>query len=181
MPDELPTRTIAIDMDEVIADSMSRILAKYNAEFNADLTIARFAGINFRDAVPAEHRSRTNEYPNEPEFFKHLPVIENSQRVLKRLMKRYNIFITTAAMKYPTSFTDKYEWMKKHFPFIPCNNIVFCGDKSIIAADYLIDDNASHFAQFKGAGILFTAPHNINEQRYQRVNNWLEVEALFLR
>ena len=168
-------------MDEVIADSMSRILTTYNAEFSANLTITQFAGINFRDAVPVEHRSRIAKYPNESGFFKDLPVIKNSQHVIKQLMERYNVFITTAAMKYPASFGDKYEWMKKHFPFISSNNIVFCGDKSILAADYLIDDNATHFAQFRGEGVLFTAPHNINEQGYERVNSWLEIEDLFLR
>jgi hypothetical protein len=38
----------------------------------------------------------------------------------------------------------KYEWMHEHFPFIPDSHLVFCGDKSIIAADFLIDDNAHH-------------------------------------
>jgi 5'(3')-deoxyribonucleotidase len=31
----------------------------------------------------------------------------------------------------------KYEWMHEHFPFIPDSHLVFCGDKSIIAADFL--------------------------------------------
>jgi hypothetical protein len=32
--------------------------------------------------------------------------------------------------------------MHEHFLFTPDSHLVFCGDKSIIAADFLIDDNA---------------------------------------
>ena len=38
----------------------------------------------------------------------------------------------------------KYAWMHEHFPFTPDSHLVFCGDKSIIAADFLIGDNAHH-------------------------------------
>lgn len=173
-------QTIAIDMDEVIADALSRFILIYNREFNAKLTADQIAGGKFKDAVPVEHHPRIEKYPSEDGFFRDLPVVENSQEVIRRLMENYNVFITTAAMEYPTSFVDKFEWMSEHFPFISWRNIVFCGDKSIIAADYLIDDNVRHFANFKGEGIVFTAPHNINERQYRRVNNWLEVQDLFL-
>jgi 5'(3')-deoxyribonucleotidase len=57
---------------------------------------------------------------------------------------------------------------------------VFCGDKSIILADYLIDDNLRQLSKFRGEGILYTAPHNVNETRYPRVNNWEDVRTMFL-
>jgi 5'(3')-deoxyribonucleotidase len=57
---------------------------------------------------------------------------------------------------------------------------VFCGDKGILNADYLIDDQPLHFRRFKGEGILFTAPHNLHVTGLRRVDNWLQVERLFL-
>jgi 5'(3')-deoxyribonucleotidase len=83
-------------------------------------------------------------------------------------------------MDVPCSFNAKFEWLQRHFPFIPTKRIVFCGDKSIVAADYLIDDNLRHLASFRGEGILYTAPHNVNETRYRRVNNWNDVRRIFL-
>ena len=65
----------------------------------------------------------------------------HAQRVLERLQSRYEIFIASAAMEVPSSFAAKYELLAEHFPFIPTSHIVFCGDKSILRADYLIDDN----------------------------------------
>jgi 5'(3')-deoxyribonucleotidase len=57
---------------------------------------------------------------------------------------------------------------------------VFCGDKSILRADYLIDDNPRQLRRFDGEGILYSSPHNKYVTEFRRVNDWLEVEALFL-
>jgi 5'(3')-deoxyribonucleotidase len=104
----------------------------------------------------------------------------HSAEVVKALSERYEVFITTAAMDVPCSFTPKFDWLQRHFPFIPTSNIVFCGDKSIIFADYLIDDNVRHLSKFHGEGIIYTAPHNVNETRFRRVNSWEDVRGMFL-
>ena len=65
------------------------------------------------------------------------------------------------------------------FPFLTWHQIVFCGSKKILNADYLVDDNPINFEGFVGQGLLYTAHHNLNETRFPRVNNWAEVlEAL---
>jgi 5'(3')-deoxyribonucleotidase len=109
-----------------------------------------------------------------------MSVIEGSQEVILALSKKYEIFIATAAMEFPTSFVHKYEWLKTHFSFIPWTHFVFCGDKSILQADYLIDDHVRNFKRFTGQGILFTSPHNVHDEWTPRVNNWQEVAALLL-
>ncbi|WP_309137644.1 5'-3'-deoxyribonucleotidase [Rossellomorea sp. SC111] len=119
-------------------------------------------------------------YIDDPTFFRDLEVMEGSQEVIKELSESYEIYITTAAMEHPTSFTAKYEWLKEHFPFLSDLQFVFCGNKSIIHADYLIDDSPRHFKDFMGEGILFSAPHNRYELGYVRVENWNEVRRFFL-
>jgi hypothetical protein len=44
----------------------------------------------------------------------------------------------------------------------------------------LIDDEARHFSNFRGIGVLFSAPHNLNETTYERVVNWQDVRRKFL-
>ena len=78
-------------------------------------------------------------------------------------------------MEVPSSFADKFQWLERHFPFIPPSRIVFCGDKNIVNADVLIDDRSRHFKGFRGTGILFTAPHNVTETADLRANNWNDV------
>ncbi len=121
-----------------------------------------------------------NAYPHAEGFFKGLDVMPGSQEVIRALQDKYDVYIATAAMEFRNSFVDKYDWLREHFPFIPWTHIVFCGDKSILAADYLIDDQARNFSGFQGEGILYTAPHNVKVEGFRRVADWLEVRKMFL-
>lgn len=172
-------KRIAIDMDEVMADLVSKHLTVYNRDFSDNITLHDLRGTRLRDLRP-HHQKEIYAYLRTPDFFRDLPVMEGSQEVIEALCSQYEVFITTAAMEVPTSFSAKYEWLREHFPFLSDMNYVFCGDKSIIRADYLIDDNVRHFKNFGGQGILFSAAHNITETGYVRVNNWYEVRDYFL-
>ena len=94
-------------------------------------------------------------------------------------MENFEVFIVTAAQEFRNSLPDKHDWLHRHFPFIPWRNFVFCGDKSIILADYMIDDHVFNLETFQGKGLLYTASHNIHETGYTRVNNWEEIRAFF--
>ena len=108
------------------------------------------------------HRKQLMSHTNLPGKFRCAPKAElhSPVEVLRELVKHYEVFITTAAMEYPTSFTAKYEWITEHFPLFPDSHIVFCGDKSIIAADYLMDDNAHHLC----SGVRIPSPGDIKHR-----------------
>ncbi|HWY68614.1 MAG TPA: SemiSWEET family transporter [Terriglobales bacterium] len=172
---------IAVDMDEVIADALTRHLSLYNGATGENLTPELIREVGLEAAVPPKHRAVFEGLPHEDGFFDNLEVIPNSQRSLQMLSSEFDIFITTAAMEVPRSFDAKFRWLREHFPFIPTSNIVFCGDKEIIDADYLIDDRSRHFARFRGTGILFTAPHNAREGARLRANDWDEVLGMLMK
>ncbi len=172
-------KRIAIDMDEVIADFIPKQLALFNRDYNENISIEDLKGRKLRELRP-ELKAEIMNHLTEPTFFRDLAVVKDSQEVIHELSEQYEIFITTAAMELPTSFSAKYEWLKEHFPFLNDLNFVFCGDKSIINADFLIDDNVRFLKRFFGQGILFTSPHNIHETDFVRVNNWKEVRNYFL-
>jgi 5'(3')-deoxyribonucleotidase len=172
-------KRIAIDMDEVIADTLEKFLTVCNGELGLSLSKSDLTGRNLWDVIGQDHFPTLKGFVSESDFFADLDVMPDSQDVIRRLMDRYEIFITSAAMEVPTSFAAKFDWLKLHFGFIPSTHIVFCGDKSIINADFMIDDNARHFESFRGEGILYTAPHNMHVQGYRRVHNWKEVEERF--
>jgi 5'(3')-deoxyribonucleotidase len=192
-----PKPVIAVDMDEVIADALGEHLMRYNREFSdilpAPLTPADLQGRWLWDAVPYAHLPALERYMLSDDFFRVLPVIPDAQRVLARLQSHYDIYIATAAMEVPSSFTPKFHWLAEHFPFIPHSHIVFCGNKSILRADFLIDDNPRQLRLFQSTshesapagtphreGILFSSPANANVTGFRRVNNWLDVESLFM-
>ncbi|MGA8312300.1 MAG: PQ-loop domain-containing transporter [Terriglobales bacterium] len=166
---------IAVDMDEVIADSFSKHLSVYNQLVGANLTTEIVSKKGLGAVIPHDRRDQFAAIPHGEGFFNDLEVIEGSREALLELSRHHDIFIASAAMEVPTSFDAKYKWLQKHFTFIPTSRIVFCGDKNIVDADILVDDRSRHFADFRGTGILFTAPHNAGESAELRANSWNDV------
>ncbi len=177
-------KRIAIDMDEVTADTFGGRIKRYNEVFETTLEPSDFTGKRVFDVIPEERRDLMKLHMREPGFFTSLAVMEGAQEVIRELAEHYEVFFVTAAMEVPTSLSEKFIWLRTHFPFIDPMNYVFCGHKFVIAADYLIDDHARHFETFPGEGILFSAPHNAdqraNEEGHQRVRSWVEVRELFM-
>lgn len=171
---------IAIDMDEVMADALSEHLRRYNTAFGTQVTRDDLRGQHIEDFVPAAHRDAL-EAMLDASFFADLPVMPGCLDVVRELTGRYDVFVVSAAMDVPCSFDAKFAWLQRHFPFIPPSNIVFCGDKGIIEADYLIDDRPRHFPRFTGHPLLFSAPHNAGETQYPRVDSWEAVRRVFLQ
>jgi 5'(3')-deoxyribonucleotidase len=173
-------KRIAVDMDEVMADAVAEHLLRYNRDHKQQLTKADLEGRWLWDVVALEHHPALEAYLASEDFFEVLEVMPESQRVMASLQHKYEVFIATAAMEVPTSFAAKFRWLERHFPFIPPSHIVFCGNKSILRADYLIDDNPRQLRRFHGEGILYSSPHNAGVKEFRRVKDWLDVEKLFL-
>ena len=166
-------------MDEVMADTVAEHLRRYNADFNTDLSPADMDGKWLWQCVPEAHHPALQGYLDEPDFFRHLPVMVESQRVLERLARDHEVFVASAAMEVPRSFAAKYEWVAEHFPFIRPSHMVFCGDKSIVAADFLIDDNPRQLRLFRGRGLMFASPHNRAVKDWPRFEDWNAIERFF--
>jgi 5'(3')-deoxyribonucleotidase/uncharacterized protein with PQ loop repeat len=171
---------VAVDMDEVIADAFGKMLRAYNERTGRNVTKEQIAregiGVMFvPEFLTPELKIELDELPHDRSFFGDLELMEGAQEALRELSKDFEIFIASAAMDVPSSFDAKYQWLKQYFPFIPQSHYIFCGDKSILNADFLVDDRPRHFEHFRGTGILFTAPHNVNRPAKLRANNWPDV------
>jgi len=167
-------------MDEVLADTLSELLARYNRDHGDHVTKADLIGKSLWDVVALDRHDRLVEYLHTPDFFENLPIMPDAQEVLAALAKVHEVYIASSAMEFPNSLGAKYRWLRRNFPFLPPTHFVFCGDKGILQADYLIDDLPRNFRRFTGQGILFSAPHNANENGHRRVRSWREVAGIFL-
>lgn len=172
-------KRIAIDMDEVIADVIPKFLKLYNRDFGIPLDLVIEPGNEVFKQIPQDVDQKWLEYINEEGFFRDLAVIPDSQRVIKALQEKYDVYIVSAAMEFRNSLIDKYDWLAEHFPFIDWQHIMFCGNK-IVEVDVLIDDRIKNFVNFKGRPLLYTSPHNLLITDYERVNTWEEVAGLLL-
>lgn len=172
-------RRICVDMDEVMADTLSEHLRRYNQEFDESVTPDDLAGKAIWDVTPLDRQQQLRAFLDAEDFFEDLPLMPGAQDVLKDLTHRFDIFIATQAMTVPNSLGPKYRWLQRHFPFIPPTNYVFCGNKCILRADYLIDDLPRNLQRFEGQGLLYSAPHNLTATGFTRVNSWQDVADYF--
>ncbi|MET3898109.1 5'(3')-deoxyribonucleotidase [Devosia sp. UYZn731] len=169
---------IAVDMDEVIADAGSAMRFWVKENLSKEWRDADMTGFKMGALLDEADYTRLQEHMHQGHFFGDLEVVEGSQEAIRQLSEDYEIFVTTAAMEFPRSLDFKYRWLSEHFSFLNPMNFVFCGDKSIIHADFLIDDNSRHFERFAGQGVLFSAPHNAKEEGYPRLSRWEDAHAV---
>ncbi len=170
-------KSIAIDMDNVIADVESNYIVWYEREYGVRIDKQQMLGKPEMEAFP--DKTAVRRFLFSPGFFRSVPVVPGAIEAVQQLMRHYMVYIVSAAMEFPQSLPEKYEWLQEHFPFISWRHIIFCGDKSIIATDYMIDDHIKNLDYFKGKGLLFSALHNTGINHHIRLNNWQEVLAWF--
>ncbi|HEY2720950.1 MAG TPA: 5'(3')-deoxyribonucleotidase [Chitinophagaceae bacterium] len=168
---------IVVDMDGVIADTTEQFFRFDEKDFGKRRNPNEIIGKPESVAFP-----RAQEYVRTKSFFRTAPVMKGSFDVLSELNKQYDVFIVSAATEFPQSLFEKYEWLDEHFPFITWKQMVFCGSKTIVEADIMIDDHFKNLDPFKGHTILFSQPHNLrlNSNRHRRVGSWSEVADILL-
>ena len=170
------TLRIAVDMDEVLTDTLGKQLRLYNQRYGTSASRSDLHGNNLVDIAPAPHKEWLVSMLHEPGFFADLEPLPGALEGMERLCAQHDVFIASAATQFPNSFNEKIAWLKLYLPQIPLNRIIFCGDKSILNVAYLIDDSAYHFEGLRGVGLLFDAPHNQRKRGYFRVHGWKDVE-----
>jgi 5'-nucleotidase len=170
-------KTLAIDMDGVLADVLALFLDLDARDFGRRKTLEDIEGVPELKAF-----ERILDYLHRDGFFRGAPVVCDSQDVLYRLNQHYNVYIVSAATEYPKSLSEKQAWLNEHFPFITWQQMVFCGSKQIIRADLMVDDHLKNLDFFPGETYLFHAPHNakVDAPRHRRVRGWKEIATLLL-
>ncbi|MFL2100292.1 5' nucleotidase, NT5C type [Desemzia sp. FAM 23991] len=173
-------KRIAIDMDQVLADMEVSFIELYKKEYQVTFEstedyIAQHPDFDIVNVIK-ELYPLINTY----DFFRKIPVMKDAQKVLRELNEHYDLYIATAAMDVPNTFKAKYEWLLEHFDFLNPQHFVFCGEKSIIHADYLIDDSIRQLDRFSGTGLLYTNSLNQDPCSYERVYNWMDIRDYFM-
>ena len=171
---------IAIDMDDVMADTHAKFIQLYLAGETPRYTLEELKEKSFHELFDEHEYKSLSRQVHEPGFFRDIPVMEGAQEVIADLMTRYEIYIATAAQEFPNSLREKWDWLQEHFPAISWRNYVFMGDKSILNTAYLIDDMPRNLRTFQGKGLLFDALHNRDDQEFQRVKSWQEIAKVLL-
>ncbi|NEU67202.1 5' nucleotidase, NT5C type [Spirosoma agri] len=171
---------IAIDMDDVMADTHAKFIQLYLEGDMPRYTYEELKEKSFHELFDEHEYKAISERVYEIGFFRDIPVMEGAQDVIADLMNKYDIFIATAAQEFPNSLREKWDWLGEHFPAISWRNYVFLGDKSVLNTDFLIDDLPRNLLTFQGEGLLFDALHNRDDQQFKRVKSWQDIANVLL-
>lgn len=163
-------------MDEVIADLMPKFYQLFEAQTGRKADPILLEG---KKIYALEGGEGLREAIYERGWFRDLPFIDGAAETLDWLRQHYSIYFVSAAMEFRNSLEDKYDWLHERLPWVSWRQIVFCGDKSLIHTDYLIDDHAFNLETFRGTPLLFDALHNRGETRFTRLDSWAHVREYF--
>lgn len=168
-------KQLLVDMDGVLADVYQQFIKLEFEDLGITQEIESLNGKSEPEAF-----KNYEKYVKTQGFFREAPVIRGSIEGLKYLNKKYDVLIVSSATEFPYSLKEKHDWLNEHFPFISWKQIIFCGTKSSIRGDVMIDDHPKNLDYFKGQSILFTQPHNtdILNNKYIRVESWSELISI---
>ena len=172
-------RIIGLDVDDVIANLVETWIDIYNTDFNDSLKREDITSWNISEHVKCG--DRIYDYLKERSLYDRVMPISGSNWGVRNLRKMgFNIvFITNST---PEQSGRKYFWLKD-FGFILNKSEYFeAADKSLIACDWLIDDNPTNIANAYGKGIVYHQPWNKGlDKHYTRVFNWEDIVRYFVR
>ncbi|WP_097124954.1 5' nucleotidase, NT5C type [Spirosoma fluviale] len=168
-------KRIAIDMDDVMADTHAKFIKLYLEGEMPRYTLEELKEKSFHELFDEHEYKAISERVYEPGFFRDIPVMEGAKEVISALMEKYDVFVASAAQEFPNSLREKWDWLQEHFPGISWHNYIFLGDKSVLNTDYLIDDLPRNLRTFQGEGLLFDALHNREDTEFKRVKTWQNI------
>ena len=168
-------KRILVDMDGVLADVYVPLIEKEYKARGIEITQDELNGKEERLVFP-----NLSKIASSNEFFLNAPLIEDAIEGLRYLNEKYDLLIVSSATEFSGCINDKQRWLEKHFPFISWRQMIFCGRKSSICGDIMLDDHPKNLDNFKGKKYIFTQPHNFNIENpdYTRVNSWKEIKDI---
>ncbi len=196
--------TIAIDIDDVLADFAKGFVVFSNDRWGTHLTIddydEHWAKIWQVDNATVEARS--NELHGSG-MIRDLSSRDDARHVLEGLSTRYHLIVITSRRSQLRD--DTLDWLSQHYPMIDTSNVTFAGfwdgtitDESVkrtkadiakgLGADYLIDDQLKHCLAASAAGIesILFGDYSWNQiganempDNMRRLSSWSEVDEYF--
>jgi len=156
------SKTIYLDLDEVICAFLDQLCFKYNEQYNKNLKpndIKTYSLSNYlnEDGMKIFHK---------PGFFMSLKPIKNSIETIEKLiLDGHMVFIISSPMNEHSVF-EKYLWCKQYLPFFDIRNLILVGNKSELLSridgenSVLFDDCPAYLREFNGIRIVMDREYN---------------------
>ncbi|MCK4997536.1 hypothetical protein KAS08_04475 [Candidatus Pacearchaeota archaeon] len=175
---------IAIDVDEVLTDSNSKLIAFHNEKYGSNLTYEKFNTFDLNKTLGGDIVQKESEFLNS-DYVNEIIPLEGSIKSVEILNKNNELFILTSRRDGWQERTN--QWLEKYFGEV-FEEIIFskvlniskgniCLDKKF---DLLIEDSPTFSFDAAELGIkvlLLNKPWNQNifHENIFRCKNWEEI------
>lgn len=173
---------IICDVDEVLNDFGTKLLALYNSRTDSSLTYEDLTAYNFYDCFSSDVADGLCELFTDKELWDSLKPLPGSQKGLKTLINSgHDVFLATATV--PTNFAWKVDWLSEYFPFIPSDNIIRIMNKGLLNCDLMIDDHITNLTSNICNRVILDKPWNRNPTKdyvydLRRAYSWSDIVKL---
>lgn len=170
---------ILIDIDDTIIDTLGAWINYLNEKYNCTVTKEDVKCWDMSKTYTTLTKEQIYEPFSIADFWKTVKPKQRAAEYIKKLIDDgYRIYLCTST--HFANMQAKYEYaIQKYFPYIDWKDIILTEHKTLVKADYRIDDNSSYLIDGSGCKLLMAAPHNKNIAfdvfGMLRVNNWEEI------
>lgn len=174
---------ILVDMDGVVTDFDGEFLQRWRKHHPEKFYIPIEERTLFyvKDQYPDELKPLVQDILLESTFFSEMLPMPGAKEALEEMVARgYEVFICSSPLStYGNCVLEKYKWVEEFLGPAWVKRIILTKDKTIVKADYLIDDKPEVTGAEKNPGwehILYDRPYNrgINKKRITW-ENWKEI------
>lgn len=167
-------KTIACDIDGVVADTLVPWIDFYNRDYEDDLDVGQLVEWDIHVFVKPECGLDIYRYIRDPALYDHVHPVDGALDGIGRLRSMGHRIVFATAAEIETS-GRKFEWLLDHGFGPDQADYIEAADKSLIRADLMIDDRYRNVVGFVGPGILFDRPWNSRHRYAPRASSWPEV------
>lgn len=154
--------TIAVDVDETVADLLGPWLRRYNREYNDTLLPENIRGWGLKDQVKCGEK--LYDLLDATLYDEVLPLPGARGGIYELAAAGHRILYVTSCTRGTAD--AKLAWLVR-WGFLPAQqfqpSFIAASDKSLIRADVLFDDHIKNVEAFPGMAFLVDQPHNREE------------------
>lgn len=180
----MKSKFILVDMDGVIADYEGGFLKIWQQEHPNEfyVPVKQRKIWDITKQYPLSLKKKIGAIIHQEGFFRSLELIPGALQAINDLTARGNmVFICTSpSVQFQNCVLEKYEWVKNHLGDEWTKKIILTRDKTLIRADYLVDDNPviEGCMQPSWEHILFDQPWNRYCKELRRID-WSNLKDIF--
>jgi 5'-nucleotidase len=163
---------IGLDVDDVCASLIPKVLEIYNKSYDDNLTENQITQWDISKFVKPKCGKKIFKYFEKPKIYDDIVPVTFALDGITMLRKQgARIVYVTAAL--PGTMDCKFKWLKKWGFIENREDYIVAKDKKLISGiDMLIDDNYDNIASFPGYGVLYAKPWNMSFDYKPRINDW---------